>query len=360
MGYVLAAAAVLAAGGAAYSANGASKNADAIADAQKKIRRQENNLYKKWDTNLNTLIDEKTDKLLNLGDIFERFNSTGAFGDTDTLENLRQAQSDFSRLAAGDFSGFDDQIRKTLSDYSIATIGSGAPIGTYASLSADAMLNYRLQGLQTATDLSNFFDSQAKGLLGLEFGIMDQGFQVGYELDRSRQNAINSTYLGQAQTVGVSEQAWGGAMQTTGAAIASAYTGYVGMQNQQQTTANQTAYLNNLMGQQGQNRATAQTLSMPSYNLTQPSLPSYTSASYPDGVYTSSVPVPVNEAVYNTTPYLPGDESLGVLPPLQQPSQRSTSQAFSSAASTYANNMASPFNALISLGAQIASGYKQQ
>lgn len=352
------------------SASGASKNAKAMSEAQARIRREEKQLYAKWDTNLNNLIDQKTDKLLNLGDIFERFNSTGAFGDNiEVVDNLRQAQLDFSRLAAGDFSGFDNQITKTLSDYSIATIGSGAPIGTYASLSADAMMNYRLQGIQTTSGISDFFSAQANNLLGLEFGVMDQGFQVGYELDRSKQNAVNATLTGQAATAGVSQQAWGGALQTTGSLIAGAYTGMQGMSMQQQSLDNQTAQLNKMGSQAGQGRTNVAPISLPSLNLNSPNVPDYTSAGYPDNVFTNGTPI--DELVYRTPQENMPGEDIGVLQPIPNSTGGSPqyipnstgpgkTNYLSNAASSYMNAMTTPFTALYSLGAQIASGYKKQ
>lgn len=210
-------AALIAAGvaalGGAMSAFGASSNAKALKKAQKRIRREEEAFSQKWTSALEDDIAQREQKLYNLGDIFDRFESTGAFGDTETAENLRRAQQDFSALAAGDFTGFEAQLRKSLSDQLINTVGAGSPVGAYAGLAADTMLNYRLQGINTSASLSEFFANQAANLLGMEFGIMDTRFDKGYNIDRNRQTAVNAARLGQAQTAGIGLQSAGGAIQ---------------------------------------------------------------------------------------------------------------------------------------------------
>jgi hypothetical protein len=168
MGFVAAGLAV-AGIGSLVGASGAKKNAKAQKKAAKEAARQRQLLFERQSSKLNETIKEKEEKLYDLGNIFERFGSTGAFGDTNTLKNIRTAQEDFSRLAAGDFSGFESQLRKSMSDALVGTVQSGAPIGTYAGLAADTQMNYRLQGIQTTVGISEFLDSQAKGLLGLEF-----------------------------------------------------------------------------------------------------------------------------------------------------------------------------------------------
>lgn len=207
--------------GAAVSANGASKNAAAIAAANDQASGNENDLYKRQSGYLNDLIDAKNKKLYNLGNIFDRFESTGAFGKTGTLKNLRKAQEDFSALAAGDFTGFESQLRKSMSDSLVGTIGSGAPVGAYAGLAADTQLQYRKEGIQTAVGISEYLSNEASKLLGTEFGVMDQKFNSGYELDRTATTNMNNYALGKAGTVGVGMQAWGGAIQSVGSAIGS-------------------------------------------------------------------------------------------------------------------------------------------
>ncbi len=205
--------------GSILGAFGASKSAKEQKRATKKAIRDINALYDRQSKELDTLTSEKEDKLYNLGDIFDRFESTGAFGDTDALENLRKAQSDFSRLAAGDFSGFEEQIQKSLSDTLINTVGAGAPVGAFAGLAADQQMSFRLQGIQTATNLSDFMASQSQNLLGLEFGIMDQNFSVGYDMDANRVNAINEARMVGAKTAGIGMTGFGNALSGIGSGL---------------------------------------------------------------------------------------------------------------------------------------------
>jgi hypothetical protein len=187
----------------------------------------------------NKLSKQKQKKLSNLGNIFDRMESTGAFGDTNTLKNLRQAQSDYAALAAGDFSGFEAQLRQSLSDSLIATAGAGAPIGTFAGLAAQDQLALRGQGIQTAMGISDYLSSESYKLLGNEFGIMDQKFETGYKLDRDKTSNINNYRLGQASTEGVATTAYGNAIQQTGSSVIGAYNNYQNMQTVQQSNANQ-------------------------------------------------------------------------------------------------------------------------
>lgn len=342
MGVWIAAAAVAA--GAAISASGSAANAEAIAEAQKEIEDAENAFAGKWTSILNDDIKSKEEKLYNLGNIFDRFESTGAFGDTNTLENLRKAQNDFSALAAGDFSGFESQLRKTLSDTLINTVGSGAPVGTFAGLAADQQMQFRLQGVETSANLSEFFSGQANQLLGLEFGIMDQRFDKGYNIDRNRLTSVNAAQLGQANTEGIAMQSWGGALQTAGSAFMGAYTRGMSQKNIETEQGQRQQIIN------GQSTAGIQQTSQPYYSAPsytpsyQSSYPSNNSFDYPDGIQTA-------------IPTLPGgysyDNSAMVLPPRSQPYQ-SGSSAFTQ---QYGNaNYGSSSSIMNSLGARITTG----
>lgn len=222
------------AAGLATSAIGTSKAAKAKKKALAENAKKTEDLYNRNNYGLQNLIAAKKDKLYNLGGIFDRFESTGAFGDTDTLKNLRKAQSDFSSLAAGDFTGFEAQLRKSMSDSLINTVGSGSPVGAYAGLAADQLMNFRKQGIQESTNLSDFFSNESQKLLGSEFGIMDQSFNTAYGLDRDRVGSTNADRSGRADTVGVGAQAAGSALQQAG--------GFA------------TTYLNNNAQQQRQNQ----------------------------------------------------------------------------------------------------------
>lgn len=354
MGYAIAAAAVTAIG-AGMSASGASKNAKALKKAQKKIAKNETAFANTWNANLQGLISEKENKLYNLGDIFERFESTGAFGDTDTLESLRKAQSDYSALAAGDFTGFESQLRKTLSDSLIGTVGSGSPIGTYAQLAADTQMNFRLQGIQSSVGLSEFFSNQANNLLGLEFGVMDQEFNIGYGIDRNRQTAINNSLLGQASTEGVSQAAWGQTVQAVGSSIGSVGTYLDTRQMQQQSLATQQQLLQAM--QPGSSTVNPISIPATNYNYTP------TNYSYPDNIRTtgapinSNVPVPYNEAIYSTIPELPSGDGQASAALFNTP-VNTTSSSSSNILGRVANAY-NPFGLLSDIGRKIASAASQ-
>jgi hypothetical protein len=242
MGY-MAAAAVVAIAGAASSYMGASKSAKAAEKAAKKGIKDENRFYSKWSEKAEDYQEQKLDKLYNQADVFDRFDSA-AFGDTDTYDNLRKAQNDFSKLAAGDFSAFESQIRKTMSDALVNTVGSGSPIGSFAGIAADAQLNYRQQGLANATNLSNFFSAEGNRLLGLEFGVMDQGFDIQYQLDRTKTTNINNLRSMQASQAGVGLSALGGGLSS----IAGIMSSYNTSQQNQQAIADNRAYQQEQIG----------------------------------------------------------------------------------------------------------------
>ena len=202
--------------GAGVSAYGTAKNASAQRDAAKKSAQNLEGLYLRGSDALTDLTKSKERKLTHLGNIFGRFQSTGAFGKTDTVRKLRQAQEDFASLAAGDFTAFESQVKKSMSDALVSTVGSGSPVGTYAQLAADTQMNYRLQGIQTATGVSEFLSNEANKLLGAEFGIMDQRFQSAYQMDKDRVLGVNSAKQQAAATEGVGITAAGNALQQVG------------------------------------------------------------------------------------------------------------------------------------------------
>jgi hypothetical protein len=202
--------------GAIGSAIGTAKSAKAANKAAKANAKANEELYSRQSLSLDGLINEKKEKLYNLGGIFDRFESTGAFGDTDTLRNLRQAQSDFSSLAAGDFTGFEAQLRKGMSDALINTVGSGSPIGAFAGLAADQQMNFRKEGIGQALSISDYLSRESQSLLGNEFGILDQSFNTRYQLDKDRVQGVNAGRSAAAATQGVPQQAFGTAFQQAG------------------------------------------------------------------------------------------------------------------------------------------------
>jgi hypothetical protein len=218
MGFIAAGLAV-AAIGAGVSAYGTAQNAAAQKDAAQAAALSQQGLFDRQNQNLTDLINQKENKLYNAGNIFDRFKSTGAFGDTTTLENLRTAQQDFSNLAAGDFTGFEAQLKKSMGDALLSTGQSGAPIGTFAGLAADQQMQYRKEGLSAAIGVTDFLSNQTNQLLGQEFGIMDQKFNTGYQLDRDRVLGVNASNQQAAAQTGVGTIAYGNAGQSIGSSL---------------------------------------------------------------------------------------------------------------------------------------------
>lgn len=220
MGVALAALAIGAVG-AGVSAAGTAQNASATREQAKFNAYLENKFGKKWLGITDDFIAEKEEALYGLGNIFERFEGGGAFGDTDTLANLRKAQEDFSLLAAGNFDGFSDQLRSIMQDNLVSTFGSGAPIGSYTDLSANALMDLRRTGLDTATAITSNLHNLSKDLLGLEFGVMDQGYNTKYMIDRNRLSAVTGNSMTAAQTAGIGTTAAGNALSSVGSSMLS-------------------------------------------------------------------------------------------------------------------------------------------
>lgn len=220
MGVALAALAVGAVG-AGVSAAGAAQNASATRDQAKFNAYLENKFGKKWQGLTDEYISDKEDKLYGLANIFDRFEGAGAFGDTNTLANLRKAQEDFSALAAGDFEGFDNQLRSIMTDNLTSVFGAGAPIGSYTDLSARAVMDLRREGLDTASAVTNNLHNLSTSLLGLEFGVMDQAYQTKYMLDRNRLSAITGYSTQAAQQAGIGTTAAGNALTSIGSSMLS-------------------------------------------------------------------------------------------------------------------------------------------
>lgn len=312
MGYIAAAVAVA---GAASSYMGASKAAEAAQKAAKKGIKDEKKFYNKWSVKAEDYQEEKLDKLYNQADVFDRFDSA-AFGDTGAYENLRQAQEDFSKLAAGDFSAFEAQLRKTMSDALVSTVGSGSPIGSYAGLAADAQMQYRQQGLANAQNLSNFFSAEGNRLLGLEFGVMDQGFDIQYQLDRTKTTNINNLRSMHAAQEGVGLSALGSGLSS----IASLYSSYQTNQtNQQAVAANQAyqqdylSYLKSSQGGQQQTTGYRTVSERPNFNYGQSTAGSFdpyqvtdpATANYPsgDGGITNGMVLPNKSTGFDPAEY---------------------------------------------------------
>jgi hypothetical protein len=211
--------AAIAAVGAGVSAYGTSQNAAAVGEAADFAAYMENQLAKKQRVKLDQLITDKTDKLQGINTILDRFDGGAAFGSSGVLSNIRSAQSDFAALGAGDFSSFQDQLDNILKSTLANTYGSGAPDGTFTQLAADTVMNLRQGGLQSALATGEFLSNESNRLLGAEFGIMDQGFEQQYMIERNRVSGITGNMMISAQQTGVGTQAAGQAIQQVGSLV---------------------------------------------------------------------------------------------------------------------------------------------
>jgi hypothetical protein len=225
--------------GAGVSAYGTAQNASATADAAQYNALLEKNFAKKQQAKVDALVAGKEEKLEGINTILDRFQGGGAFGSSDVLANIREAQSEFASLGAGDFSGFQDQLDQILKGTLANTYGSGSPSGTFTQLAADTIMNLRQGGLQTALQTGEYLSRESQQLLGTEFGIMDQSFEQQYMIERNKVSAITGAQMIQAQQTGIGTQALGGAIGQIGGAISSygAYKQNMNMAQKQQTAA---------------------------------------------------------------------------------------------------------------------------
>lgn len=340
MGAIIAGVGLAVAGaGMGLSAKGTAKNAKAIKKEAEKAQARENAFAGQWTTELDTLVGNKREQLADLGNIFNRMASSGAFGDTRTLDNLRKTQEDFSALAAGDFTGFESQLRSALNDQFIRS--AGAPAGAYTQLGANTLMNLRLTGAQQASQTTQLLNDLSYQALGYEFGIMDQRFNTAYQIDRQRLDAINQLAGVAAATAGIKEQAVGQGWQQFGSLM--------------------TSYGLNLPG------GSSQQIQSNPYDVAS----NFRTASQrPTDVYFSSTPTytsgvrPTQQVTYNVDPRLPaysnGYASAALLPPMSNPNMDAYNSLL--AASNVANSLSNTpyaggmFSALSSIGQQIAGG----
>lgn len=79
-----------------------------------------------------------------------------ALGGAD--DALRNAQMDFAKLASGDTSAFNQEVKA--SAFGAIAESAGMPLGTFANTSAKNMLNLRQVGTENALGISDFFAKQ--------------------------------------------------------------------------------------------------------------------------------------------------------------------------------------------------------
>jgi len=86
----------------------------------------------------------------------KRSNQDYAVGRAD--DGLRKTQFDFSRLAAGDTSGFNEIVQA--SAFGALAESAGMPMGAFANTSAKNMMDFRRMGTEGAMGISDFFAKQ--------------------------------------------------------------------------------------------------------------------------------------------------------------------------------------------------------
>lgn len=205
--------------GSIFSGIGASKRANAIQDATKQASKRVSAFADKFAGESKEL---KTTKLGILGESENIFDRLGGFifGDTDSLANLREAQSEFSALASGDTSGFTQEVESIVKSALAGTFGS--PRGAFENLSARNLLNFRSQGLQNALSLTSQLSGLGTSLINTEFGVYDQDFQNRLAIRENEMRQLNALSLQSAGVEGTGAAAIGNTFNTLGQGIFSA------------------------------------------------------------------------------------------------------------------------------------------
>lgn len=203
--------------GSIFSGIGASKNASAIRKATAAASGRVSAFTNEFTAESK---DQKANKLNILGNSEDVFRRIGGFifGDTETEDNLRKAQGQFSALAAGDTSGFTREIESIVKSAFANT--SGSPKGAFENLSARNLFDFRSQGLNNALSLTNQIAGLGQGLINTEFGINDQDFNNRMRLRENEVNQLNALSLQSAQTRGAGAAAIGNAFNTFGQGMA--------------------------------------------------------------------------------------------------------------------------------------------
>lgn len=224
MGFIAAGLAV-AAVGAGVSAYGAAKNASAKAKAASYGIQGEQDLYERQSKELNKLIKQKNKDVAGVQNVLDRLVQKGIIGGgrKNVIRKLQSTQKDYAKLAAGNFDPFEKLLKSRMNDALIGTVSTGAPIGTYAELSAETLNTLRQQGIQTTENIGGYLSNEGTKrlneeyrMLGTEFGVMDQKFNTAYQLDRTRATNQSNLQMQKAATVGVGTTAIGNAIQTVG------------------------------------------------------------------------------------------------------------------------------------------------
>lgn len=205
--------------GSIFSAFGTRKRKKAIRRAVGESTDRINKFTDQFIKESGDIKNKKDDILANSGDVFDRIGGF-IFGDgSSSLSSLRKAQEDFSNLAAGDTSGFQQETQAIVSSALANTIGG--PRGSFENLSAKNLFDFRSSGLRNALSLNNSFADLGSRLINTEFGIIDNDFNARLRLEDNRVKQLNSLGLQRAGLEGSNLAAIGNVFNTTGTAISS-------------------------------------------------------------------------------------------------------------------------------------------
>lgn len=199
--------------GSIFAGIGASKRAKEIKKATGQAQKRVSAFADEFTGESKELKERKLGILGESENIFDRLGGF-IFGDTDSLTKLREAQSEFSALAAGDTSGFTSEIESIVKSALAGTFGS--PKGAFENLSARNLFNFRSQGLQNALSLTNQLSGLGSSLINTEFGIHDQDFQNRLSIRENEVRQLNALSLQGAQTAGTGAAGIGNVFNTLG------------------------------------------------------------------------------------------------------------------------------------------------
>lgn len=216
---LIAAGIAVAAVGAGASAYGSAKQASASKDAAKYAALLEKKFAEDSQKKLDDVIKQKEEKALGINELLDRYGGGAVAGSQENLDLLRKTQNDFLRLGAGDFSAFEDQLKDIMASTMANTFGAGSPVGSFTQLSAQNVANMRQAGLQTGAQVGQILGGDAYNLLGIEYGLLDQGY-AGYRDIEGRKVGAISGYLQQAaESAGANWQAGGSFLTSLGGAM---------------------------------------------------------------------------------------------------------------------------------------------
>lgn len=313
MGYIIAGLAIAAVGSGA-SAYGSSQQADAAEDAAKYAAYLNKKFGDEQLDKLDALTEQKTERLKEVGSILEEYGGGPTAGSQENLDLLRKTQNDFLRMGAGDFEAFDAQLKDVMAATLANTQGSGAPAGAFTQLSAQNINALRQQGIQSGISIGQLLAGESFNLLGSEFSILDQDFNLGYQIGKNQIDAIAGYQQQAAQSAGADWQAGGSFLTNIGSALVSY--GTMGLNNATANAPKAQAVPQSVASQYGVQQPLGAYPFMPQTSAA-PSLYTPMLSGFNSGVQSPSVSA---SSAYNPSlpnyanPVDPG--GYGVLPPL--------------------------------------------